>query len=105
MNDKAFVYYEKALSLDPPHKEAHEYIGELYLKLKQPEKAKEHLAKLDSICFFGCEEFDELKEAIRITKKITEPKVYYPQKISGGVSHLPDNPLPSPLSSLNLPRR
>ena len=52
MNDKAFVYYEKALSLDPRHKGAHEYIGELYLKLKQPEKAKEHLAKLDSICFF-----------------------------------------------------
>ena len=65
MNDKAFVYYEKALSLDSRHKGAHEYIGELYLKLKQPEKAKEHLAKLDSICFFGCEEFDELKEAIR----------------------------------------
>ena len=33
--------------------------------MKQPEKAKEHLAKLDSICFFGCEEFDELKEAIQ----------------------------------------
>ena len=65
MNDKAFVYYEKALSLDPRHKGAHEYIEELYLKLKQPEKAKEHLAKLDSICFFGCEEFDELKEAIQ----------------------------------------
>lgn len=65
INDKAFVYYEKALSLDPHHKGAHEYIGELYLKLKQPEKAKEHLAKLDSICFFGCEEFDELKEAIQ----------------------------------------
>ena len=46
-------------------KEPHEYIGELYLKLKQPEKAKEHLAKLDSICFFGCKEFDELKEAIQ----------------------------------------
>ena len=69
MNDKAFVYYEKALSLDPPHKKAHEYIGELYLKLKQPEKAKEHLAKLDSICFFGCEEFDELKEAIQDYEK------------------------------------
>ena len=40
-------------------------LGELYLKLKQPEKAKEHLAKLDSICFFGCEEFYELKEAIQ----------------------------------------
>ena len=105
MNDKAFVYYEKALSLDPRHKGAHEYIGELYLKMKQPEKAKEHLAKLDSICFFGCEEFDELKEAIQDYEKITETKVYYPQKISGGVSHLSDNPLPSQTSSLNLPSR
>ena len=31
---------------------AHEYIGELYLKLKQPEKAKEHLAKLGHYLFF-----------------------------------------------------
>ena len=29
MNDKAFASYEKALSLDPRHKGAHEYIGEL----------------------------------------------------------------------------
>ena len=64
-----FVFYEKELSLDPRNKGAHEYIGELYLKLKQPEKAKEHLAKLDSICFFGCEEFDELKEPIQAYEK------------------------------------
>ena len=105
MNDKAIVYYEKALSLNPRHKGAHEYIWELYLKLKQPEKAKEHLTKLDCTCFFGCEEFDELKGAIQGYEKITEPKVYHTKKISGGVSHLPDNPLPSPSSSLNLPSR
>ena len=34
------------------------------LVLKQPENAKKHLAKLDSICFFGCEEYTSLKEAI-----------------------------------------
>ena len=50
-------------------KEPMNTLGELYLKLKQPEKAKEHLAKLDSICFFGCEEFDELKEAIQDYEK------------------------------------
>ena len=37
--------------------------------MKQPEKAKEHLAKLDSICFFGYEEFDELKEDIQDYEK------------------------------------
>ena len=63
-NDKAFGYYKIALELDPRHRGAHEYIGELYLKKNEIEKAKEHLKHLDSICFFGCEEYDELKEAI-----------------------------------------
>ena len=65
MNDKAFDYYERALTLDPRHRFAQEYIGELYLKLNQLDKAKYHLSKLDSICFFGCDEYDELKEAIQ----------------------------------------
>ena len=64
LNDQAFIYYRKALELDPRHRGAHEYIGELYLKQEKISKAKEHLERLDSICFFGCEEFDELKEAI-----------------------------------------
>ena len=64
-NDKAFDYYKIALKLDPRHRGAHEYIGELYLKKDELEKAKEHLKHLDSICFFGCEEYDDLKEAIK----------------------------------------
>ena len=64
MNDQAFRYYRKALELNPRHRGAHEYIGELYLKLGKLSKAKKHLEHLDSICFFGCEEYDELKEAI-----------------------------------------
>ena len=64
-NDKAFDYYKIALKLDPRHRGAHEYIGELYLKKDELEIAKEHLKHLDSICFFGCEEYDDLKEAIK----------------------------------------
>ena len=52
MNDKAFVYYEKALSLDPRHKGAHEYIGELYLKLKKPKKSKRKSRKVGQHLFF-----------------------------------------------------
>ncbi len=52
MNDKAFVCYEKALSLDPRHKGANEYIGELYLKLKQPEKTKRTSRKVGQHLFF-----------------------------------------------------
>ena len=63
-NEEAFTYYNKALEIDPRHKGTHEYLGKLYLNLKQPENAKKHLAKLDSICFFGCEEYTSLKEAI-----------------------------------------
>jgi Flp pilus assembly protein TadD len=68
-NDKAFKFYNKALDLDPRHKGAHEYIGRLYLNLKQPENAKKHLAKLVSICFFGCDEYTILKEAIEDYEK------------------------------------
>ena len=63
-NDDAFTYYNKALKLDPEHLGTHEYIGRLYLNLKQPEKAKEHLRILKVLCYFGCEEIKTLSEAI-----------------------------------------
>jgi Flp pilus assembly protein TadD len=62
--DLAFKYYDEALRLDPRHKGAHEYIGEAYLIKGDLPKAKEHLAALDKICFFGCEELTDLKKAI-----------------------------------------
>tara|TARA_B100001142_G_C14262797_1_gene627745 strand:+ start:77 stop:556 length:480 start_codon:yes stop_codon:yes gene_type:complete len=61
--------YKKALALDPSHKDAHEYIGELYLRLGDLVRAEEHLSRLDQICFFGCEQLDELKAAITAYKK------------------------------------
>ena len=63
-NQEAFKYYNKALKLDPRHRGTHEYIGRLYLNLNQLEQAKMHLDKLDSICFFGCDEYSTLKKAI-----------------------------------------
>jgi Flp pilus assembly protein TadD len=62
--DLAFKYYNEALRLEPRHRGAHEYIGEAYLMKGDVAKAKEHLASLDRICFFGCEELDDLKKAI-----------------------------------------
>jgi hypothetical protein len=38
------------LRIDPNHKGAHEYIGQAYLKAGQPDKAAEHLARLEQIC-------------------------------------------------------
>jgi tetratricopeptide (TPR) repeat protein len=62
--DLAFKHYNAALKLDPRHRAAHEYIGEAYLMKGDVAKAKEHLAQLDRLCFFGCTELSDLKKAI-----------------------------------------
>jgi len=61
---EALVAYRKALALEPNHRAANEYIGELYLQTGKPTKAKARLKVFDAACFFGCEEYDELKAAI-----------------------------------------
>ena len=67
--EEAFFWYQKALKLDPRHLGANEYIGELYLQTNNLKKAKEHLEVLDDVCLFGCEEYDDLKDAIEKYKK------------------------------------
>ena len=62
--NESFAAYGKALELDPSHRGAHEYIGEAYLKAKQPDKAKDHLARLERICGTSCEEYKDLAKAI-----------------------------------------
>ena len=62
--DEAMVNYQKALNIDPKHRRANEYLGELYLQLGQLDKAQERLQVLDKDCFFGCKEFDKLEKAI-----------------------------------------
>ncbi len=61
----AFVHYRKALRLNPDHRGAHEYIGEAYLQKGNLAKAREHLEKLDDLCFFACDEYTDLKNAIK----------------------------------------
>jgi Flp pilus assembly protein TadD len=67
--DLAFTHYEKALKLDPSHRGAHEYVGEAYLMVGNLAKAEEHLAALDKLCFFSCEEYRDLKKSIAEYKK------------------------------------
>ena len=57
--------YEKALAIEPRHRGAHEYIGEAYLALDNVAKAREHLAKLDALCFFPCSQYRDLKRAVK----------------------------------------
>ena len=63
--DQALGAYQKALAIDPEHLGANEYLGELYLQTDALAKAKERLKILDDACIFGCEEFDDLKQAIK----------------------------------------
>lgn len=64
----ALEYYEKALKLKPNHVGANEYMGELYLEMKDLPKAEERLAVLTKACN-GCEEQKELEEKIADFKK------------------------------------
>ncbi len=64
----AMTAYRKALAIDPDHRGANEYLGELYLQTGDLAKAQERLKKLDDICTFGCEEFDDLKAAVKAYK-------------------------------------
>jgi predicted Zn-dependent protease len=66
-------YYTQALQIDPKHLGAHEYIGEAYLMLDQPQQAEQHLARLNSLCVFGCAELRELKAALANYKAGKKP--------------------------------
>jgi tetratricopeptide (TPR) repeat protein len=59
----ALSYYKKALDLQPNHIGANEYLGELYLELKQPDMAEQRLAVLEQACG-NCEEYTSLKDKI-----------------------------------------
>ena len=62
------TFYKAALKIDPAHKGALEYYGELLLMKNDLAGAEQMLARLDKICFFSCEEFRDLKQAIATYK-------------------------------------
>jgi Flp pilus assembly protein TadD len=66
---EAFDHYKEALRLNPRHRGAHEYIGEAYLLTNDLPRAEEHLAALNKLCMFSCEEYTELKQSIEAYKR------------------------------------
>ena len=60
----SLTYYTKAIEMQPEHKAAREYLGELYVETGNMEKAKEQLAVLVKLCPDGCEEREDLQKAI-----------------------------------------
>jgi tetratricopeptide (TPR) repeat protein len=60
----ALAYYQRALQLNPNHRGANEYLGQLYLRMGKMKEAQAQLAKLQKICGRGCEEYESLRSAI-----------------------------------------
>ena len=60
----AEVHYKRALEIDPKHRQALEYYGELFLMKGDLAGAEGMLGRLDKVCVFSCEEFRDLKAAI-----------------------------------------
>lgn len=63
----ALTNYKKALDFDPNHKGAHEYLGELYVKTGEMAKAEAQVVTLKKLCPQGCEELEDLRQAIAAT--------------------------------------
>lgn len=57
-------YYKDALAIAPHHLGAIEYYGEMLLERGDVTGARRMLARLDSICTFGCAQSDELRRWI-----------------------------------------
>ena len=56
-------FYDTALRLDPKHRGALEYSGELFLQLGDLARAEQRLATLEKVCG-GCEEKRDLEAAV-----------------------------------------
>jgi tetratricopeptide (TPR) repeat protein len=65
---KSENYYQTALDIDPKHKGALEYYGELLLLKNDLTGAESLLKRLDQICTFSCEEYRDLKKSIQAFK-------------------------------------
>jgi len=61
-------FYDEALRIDPRHRGALEYSGELYLMKGDLAKAEERLDALDKVCHLPCEEYTDLKKAVQAYK-------------------------------------
>ena len=66
--DDAQHWYEKALAADPKHARTWSYYGMWHAEQGNMLKARDYLAKVQSICGTGCREYAELKGVIEGTR-------------------------------------
>ncbi|MGD0866633.1 MAG: tetratricopeptide repeat protein [Rhizomicrobium sp.] len=63
-DDLALEIYQRALTEDPNHLLAHDFLGELYLSRHDIKSAQAQLAALTSLCPSGCDETASLSKSI-----------------------------------------
>jgi Flp pilus assembly protein TadD len=72
--EQSRIHYSRALSLDPKHKGALEYMGELELQVGDEAAAQALLKRLKDACPDGCEELDDLLEAFGEFERLGKDK-------------------------------
>jgi tetratricopeptide (TPR) repeat protein len=66
--DDAKLWYERALAADPRHARTWSYYGMWHAEQGNVLKARDHLAKVETLCGTGCREYTELKSVIEGTR-------------------------------------
>lgn len=61
---KALDYYQQALAIDPDNKLVHEYLGKLYLLMREYTLASNELKTLETLCDSQCAERAALAQAV-----------------------------------------
>jgi len=80
--DKAFAAYDQCLGLKPDYTPAREYVGEAWLEMGKPEKAREQLVLL--------EHFKADADAKTLRDKIAAYETAHPESVHPDVAH-PDS--------------
>ena len=62
--DEAMGYYQKVLAAYPERTTTRQYLGEAFLQIGEPAKAKEQLAEIGKRCGTACEDYQLLADEI-----------------------------------------
>jgi tetratricopeptide (TPR) repeat protein len=62
--DEAMVYYNRVLAKHPERTTTRQYLGEAFLQIGAPERAKEQLAEIAKRCGVACEDYQLLATEI-----------------------------------------
>ncbi|QEN88676.1 tetratricopeptide repeat protein [Labrys sp. KNU-23] len=62
--DEGIGYYLKSVAADPKYAQVREYLGEAYVIKGRLDLAKQQLDTIKTLCGTGCEEYEDLNEAI-----------------------------------------